>query len=573
MATARQKGLSRFSFRAWSILTALLLVVILLLPIAYAFWNSLWDESGFTLRAYSRVLTEARQWALLRNSLAIAVGAAFFATLLGVGVAFALEYLRVPFRRLMAYGVALPFLIPAYISAVAWMDVLGTNGILHGLLKKIETVSGPQSATGLALFSWVLDVATARVNTAAGAVFVSSLSYYPIVALTTALALRRFDRRLVEAARLAASRTQALRSVVLPLLAPSIVTGALIVFLLTLVGFAVPSLLQVNVYPIEIFTSFSAFYDFPSATAQALPLIACGVAAVVLGALYIGPRRAWLTGAVRVRVSIRGGAALRLLAALACWALILVSGVLPIAVLVWRSLPLRSYSEAVATAKEEIVTSLFVATAAATVITALAFSIAYLQRRKWGLSQGSMARWDWSHFLRLASLLSLAPFLASGPVIGIALIATWNRPGIPALVYDSILVVVFACVARFLFFAQRAFDAALSDVHASLEEAAFVSGVPWWRQVGCILLPLMWPVVIGIWGLSFVLCMGELDATALVCPPGVTTLPVRIFSLMHYGPSRLVAALSVITVIVILACAGVTAAVYAKGKRMRHAGR
>lgn len=538
------KGSRPWSLRAWGVLTAVVFLAIVVLPMGSAFWHSLRDETGWTLRAYGGVLGQARQWSLLRNSLTIAGGTALCASALGVGVAFALEYLRVPTRRAMVYAVAAPFLIPSYVSAVAWIDILGTNGLLHNALQ--------------GMFGW--DVAPPSVSTRAGIVFVSALSYYPVVALTTALALRRFDRRLEEAACLAASQRRTLRAVVLPLLAPSIVTGALIVFLLTLVGFAVPSLLQVNVYPVEIFTTFSAFYDFAAATAQSLPLIACGVGALLLGAFYIGPRRAWLGGAARMAGSGRGTTAQRAAAMVACWALILVSAVLPLAVLVWRSLPLRSYAEVFATAKDEIATSLVISAVSATVITILAFSLAYLRRRRRGFG-----------FPQAASFLGLLPFLVSGPVIGVALIATWNRPGLPALVYDSVLVLVFACAARFLFFAERGFGAALADIEASVEEAAHVFGVPWWRQVTGILLPLLWPAVVGLWGLTFVLCMGELDATALVCPPGATPLPVRVFSLMHYGPGRLVAALSVITVGVILACAALTATLYAKGRRVRDA--
>ena len=70
--------------------------------------------------------------------------------------------------------------------------------------------------------------------------------------------------------------------------------------------------------------------------------------------------------------------------------------------------------------------------------------------------------------------------------------------------------------------------------------AAALSGASWYRQALGIYLPLCLPWLAGIWGLSFLLAFGEVDATLLVMPPGVTTLPVRIFGLMHYGPSELV---------------------------------
>lgn len=538
---------SSWSLQAYRFLTGVCFFVVIVLPTACAAWRSVHDETGFTLRAYHAMLTEPRQWVLLGNSLAIAAAATCLATVLGVGAAFALEYVRVPTRGMLLCGVAMAFLIPNYAAAVAWIDVLGNNGLLHKLLQRLVAWEGGVPA----------------ITTLPGVVFVSSLSYYPVVALTTAIGLRRFDCRLTEAAQLAARPARVFLAVLFPVLAPAIAAGAVIVFLLSLIGFAVPSLLQINTYPVEVFAAFSAFYDFPAATAHALPLVLSGTVVLFLGAHYVRGRRGWLSGRTRTIAGPRGSSASRFLAALGCWALVAVSSVLPFAVLFWRSLPLHSYIQVFATAKEEIVTSLLVAAGSATAITVLAFSMAYLERAR----NRARAR------QRIFSCgnLSLVPFLVSGPVIGVALIATWNRPGLPALVYDSILVVVFACVARFLFFAQRGFDAAMADIDTHMEEAAVVAGVPWRRRLTGILLPLLWPVVAGVWGLSFILCMGELDATSLVCPPGAILLSVRVHSLMHYGPNSLAAALSVITTLVILVCAAITALVFTKGIQARHA--
>ena len=53
----------------------------------------------------------------------------------------------------------------------------------------------------------------------------------------------------------------------------------------------------------------------------------------------------------------------------------------------------------------------------------------------------------------------------------------------------------------------------------------------------------------------FILTMGELGVTLLVVPPGVETLPVRIYNLMHYGADAAVAALSLILVAIqLLVC-------------------
>ena len=64
-------------------------------------------------------------------------------------------------------------------------------------------------------------------------------------------------------------------------------------------------------------------------------------------------------------------------------------------------------------------------------------------------------------------------------------------------------------------------------------------------------------------GMALVLAMGELSASLLVLPPGVTTISVRIFQLLHYGVDDRVAALALSVFAAMTALAGLTAAAVA----------
>jgi iron(III) transport system permease protein len=50
----------------------------------------------------------------------------------------------------------------------------------------------------------------------------------------------------------------------------------------------------------------------------------------------------------------------------------------------------------------------------------------------------------------------------------------------------------------------------------------------------------------------FVLSLGELGASLLTVPPGVSTLPLRMFNLLHYGASAEVASLALVTIGIIV---------------------
>lgn len=480
---------------------------------------------------------DERQAALLANSVRIAGGAAVLSMVLGGASGVALQVLRVPSRGLLLWLLPIPFLIPPYIQALAWMEILGKSGLLA---RAVDTVFAGQ-------------IAIPSLYSPAGAIWVTALAYFPIVAVTTVLGARGLDARYEEAAVLARGPRAALYRIQLPMLAPAIFTGGLIVFLLSVVGFSVPSLLQQSVYPVEIHTQFAAFYDIGAGLWGAVPLLGVGGIATLAWHLYMRRRRGWYSGHAKPAGDTRATRPLRIAAAALCWVLVGTSTVLPLAVLAFRSLPLSSFARAWDTAHEELLVSVIIASIAACVITGLAFLLAYFSR------------------LRLATLtfsaVTLSPLLLSGPALGIALILAWNHAGWRGAVYDSIAIVVLASCARYLFFGFAAVATASRRLDPALFEAASVSGIPWHRQMSGILLPLTLPALVGVWGLSFVLCFGEVDAAVLVTPPGATTLPVRIFGLLHYGPSSLVAALSLLVVLIELAGAGLAVAAYALANR------
>jgi iron(III) transport system permease protein len=532
-------GTGRASLNAFSAATLAVFATVALLPECALFLQSIWHDGRLSFAAYSSVLSEPRQWSLLRNTLALAAGTTVLAALLGVPAGYALERRRVFMPGVFTCLLALPLLVPPYINAVVWADLLGRNGILRFGLN-------PPVGGGPAPFS---------IYSGGGAVLVLALSYYPIAAFATALALRRYDPRLEDPARLVAHTPRILARIAWPLLAPSVLSGCVLVFVLTLVEFAVPSFLQINVYTVEIYERFSLSYNAAEAAALSLPLLACGLAALAAWRLYVRPRAGRLSGPGRrtAPVSARPG----ILATLYCAALFAVAVLAPFAMLLRRSLPLNSYIEAWTTAREEILTSVLAGAGSATLLVALAFAMALVSRLRRPTSA--------------AYALSSLPFLVSGPLLGVGLILVWNRPGPPALVYDSLLILVLACAARFLFFAHQGLASALRDVPARRDEAAEAAGVPWHRRITGVLLPPMAPALAAAWGLTFLFSLRELDAAVLVAPPGRSTLAVRLFGLMHYGPSRLVAALSVISVAIVVAGALATVFAYRRLERFAHA--
>ncbi len=394
-----------WSFRAFTLGVLALFALLVLAPLAILVVDSLWIDGRLTLSAYADVLGSNRQWTLLGNSLAIAAGSTALAALLGIPAARALWTSGTCLRKVFWVGIAAALLTPPYVMAVAWIDLVGRSG-LFALANSTQTIA---------------ETGVPKLFSIPGVVFVHGLCYYPIIAIACWVGLKRYDQRFSDAARLSCSPWRAFLFVRGPLLLPWACAGSLFVFLLCLVSYAVPSLLQVNTYPVEIYSSISAFYDFPAAVAQGAPLVACGLVAMGIWALWLRPQQAWLTGARRDSGGEDAAPSARVSSAVFCVLLITTTAGLPLGILVARAMPPGSFLEAWSTAREEIAASLLVAGLSATLLTFLAFSLAYLERRR------LKATWI------LAG--SVVAFLVSGPLLGRGLILVWNHWGLPGMVF------------------------------------------------------------------------------------------------------------------------------------------
>jgi iron(III) transport system permease protein len=152
----------------------------------------------------------------------------------------------------------------------------------------------------------------------------------------------------------------------------------------------------------------------------------------------------------------------------------------------------------------------------------------------------------------LADLLFIALFAVPGTVVGVGLISLWNRPGMAGAVYTSPLIIVIAYLARFTPVAALLLAAGVRQIPVSFEEAAAVAGAGWGRTFARIVLPNLKTSLAATWVVAFIFAFGEIGATILVAPPGESTLPVRVYTLIANTPSGNVAALALAQAVIAL---------------------
>ena len=473
------------------VLPVLVTVALLLLPLAY-----LVVRAGSGSRGW-RVLTRANTLDLLWSTGLLVLGVTAASVTIGVSVAWLTTRTDLPGRRIWAVGAALPLVIPSYVAAFCLLGAFGPRGLLQQLLgiERLPEIYG----------YW-------------GALAALTLSTYPYVLLLVSAALRGLDPALEDAGRaLGQSPAAVFRRVTLPALRPSIGAGALLVALYTLSDFGVVSLMRYDALTRAIYLQYRSLFDRTPAAVLALVLVALTALVLLLEArsrrrtARIGPGTArpprpqplgrWRWPALAYCTAVVGAFLAVPAAVLGYW---LARG-LDRAELPWREL-LNSVSA-----------SAFAAIAAALA----ALPIAFLATRY-------PLRWT-----RLLERLSFAGNALPGIVIALSLVffaANYASP-----LYQTLALLVFAYVVRFLPQALAGVESSLAAVGPRVEEAARSLGRGPLAAALTVTVPLIRSGIFAGAALVFLSAMKELPATLLLRPIGFETLATEIWKLTSVG--------------------------------------
>ncbi len=512
---------------------AVVLAVIGLLPLLVIFLRSITADGHLSLVAYKDVLTSRSQWILLRHSLVLSSLTAILATVIGMPLGVLLAKTDLLFRRIFTVLFIIPLLIPPYITAVSWSMLLGREGFLAKLLSPsvVEVTSG-----------WLFNLP--------GCVLVLFSTFLPIVMLLTMTFLKTINSRLEEAGKIVSGWSGVLKGITIPLIMPGVLLSCLLVFLLTLGEFGVPMFLRYNVFPVETFTQFSAFYDFGAATASAIPLALITALAILFERIFLRKKT------YQVKLASEGNRTIVIcLGPLQKWFVISVSVlcffvvILPLLVLVLQSMSFNAYTRGVDLAGDSLIRSLSYAAVGASVLIAIGFFCGYLIHNR------SLFLW------RSIDSLTVFLFALPGTLIGIGLVLLWNRPA-TNFIYATPIIIMFGYIAQYTALTSRVTVSMLTQIPASMEEAAQIVGAGWLQRIGSIVCPLAKRGLIAGWLIAYIFCLRDMGISMLVYPPGHDTLPVRTFTLMANGPADLIAALCVIMVLATLLPLGILTVVF-----------
>ncbi len=541
----------RWPLRLFQVIIGLVIVAVLALiiyPSVMLVGQSFW-VGEISLRNYGEVLSDVHTFRVLGNSLLVAGLSTLLATTLGTGLAWLIARTDVPLKSFWRSALLVPYMIPPFIGAIAWTYLLGRAGYLNKIWMALTASRDPLLI----------------ISGPAGIIFVMTLFSFPIAYLVTLGPLEKMDPALEEAARMSgANPLQTLWAVSLPLSLPAIGSASLLIFLLQMANFGIPSVIGLpDRYYVMTTQIYSLILNY--SRENNLQLAAALAMLLVLIALVGLQAQRWILRVERYAV-VTGRTSQPQVVQLGRWKGIVVgiliilfvaSVVAPLTAillnsllralglpLTWENLSLRHYQAVlfgVPKVQRSIINSLKLAAAAATAIAGLSVLIGYLVRRK---VIGS--RW-------LESMVTM-PYAIPGTVVALALILAFINP-LPVVgwkLYNTAWILLVAYLARFLNFGLRSVSAGLAQIDPELENAARLCGATPVATVRDVTLPLISSSAFAGWFLAFVPSLAELTVSVLLASVGNETIGTAVFGLYEEGKVGMTAALSLLMTLLIL---------------------
>ena len=495
---------------------------------------------ALTLVNFAELAANDTVHAAALNSLVACGLGATISVVIGLFFAWIVVRTNTPMKGVIRSAGMMPLFIPPLVAGFAW-SLLGSpeTGLINLWLR----------ALGIPL--------SVNFYSLTGITLVFGAYYAPYVFMFTAAALENMDPSLEEASEISgASVFATMTRITFPLMAPAILSGGLLAFVIMLGVYGTPAILGtpanepfLTTYLYSLLSWTPPLYNKAAAVSMLL---------VAITALGIWLQQRVLRG--RSFVTVAGKSFRPKLLDLGRWRyLTLVFGllylllvvVLPYAALLivafrkymfvpdlaslfdttqYSMVHFRALFNNPLTIRS-IWNSLLVGGGAALFGGVLAFAVAYtVQRTETPLR-------------RPIDYIATLPVAIPGLVIGVAYLWAWV--GLPGGLYGTTAILAIAFVARFLPDTMKSLSGSLVQIHRELEEASWICGRGLLATIRKVVVPLTWPGILSGMTLLFVLSIRELGSSLFLYTNDSIIMSVLLLDFWEGGSIGVSAAFSV----------------------------
>lgn len=529
------------------IITILLLIIFLVYPLGKIIGQAFLYNGNLSLKSIQSMWTvESNQQAMLR-SLNVSVWSTLFSLVLGVALAWIVIRTNLPYKNRLKSMLLAPFLIPPFVGAIAWVQLLGPAGYINKLLMNILSRSEP-------LFN---------VYGPIGIIIVMTLHLYPTAFLVACTAFEKMDSSLEEAALMSGgTKRDVIKDITLPIMMPSILGVALIIFSQCITNFGVPAVLGMParylVFTTKIYEQINFFgnvNNFSFAAALSMQLIAISLTALLIQKLYLGKKQYTVITGKSTQPQVLDMGKMQYVFVGFIILIFVITTVSPIMAIILSSLnkavglapvpgnwTLKNYEYVLLksqTTMRAIRNSLFLGVISATGATLLGGIVSYFSIKS--KIRGSQT----------VEFIGSAAQAVPGTVLGLGMILAWIKPVGGITIYNTIWIIAAAYIAHYISLSIRTTSASFYQIHDSLEEAARMSGATWSETMRDIVFPMIRSGLIASWLLVFMPSLRELTISILLWSSGNETIGVSVFNLSEGGQSQYASAMGVVLIIIV----------------------
>ncbi len=501
------------------------LLVFQLLPVVYMTIRGLFPDGRLSMSTMERLFSYPLNLEALKNTLIASTATMILGTALAFPLAWLVGRTDMYGRKFFRALFVMTYMVPPYVGAMAWLRLMNPNaGTINQWLRPLLGMGdtpGPLNVYTLPGMIWVL-----------------TTFYYPYAFITVSRAMEKMDPSLEEASRVSgASPVKTVLKVTLPMMMPSLIAGALLVFVSAASCYGIPSIIGT---PGNVNTVTTRIVEFISlgqqgmndATALSVFLMATALMILFVSDVVLAKKQYITVSGKSVRpatVELRR-ARVPVTALVCLFAVIVV--VLPFATIFTTSFKTDIGKSLFAKgnftlanwttvfARSETLTclknSLIFASVAASVGLLIACVMSYLLQRT---------------RIKGRSIPNFLITLGSGTpsvVIALGLIMTM-RGNFGVNIYGTPYILIIAYLIKYLMMGMRTVVSAMSQIHVSLEECSQVSGASWLRTMLKITASLIFPSIAAGWFLIFIPSFYELSMTTLLYSSTTKTLGFQLY--------------------------------------------
>ena len=523
----------KFHWDFWAGVTVLSIAVFalfLIYPLFSLFVSAFQDpETGaWSMQNFVHFFERKYYYQSMINSFSVTTCVTILAVIIGTIVAYFMTLYKIKFKSAVEICIVISLLSPPFIGAYSWILIGGRNGYVTRFLAQYG-IDFP-SIYGFA-----------------GILLVLTLKLYPFIYLYVAGAMKNIDSALIEAAEsLGCSGIRKVVTIIVPLITPTILAGALMVFMNAMADFGTPMLIGegYNVMPVMIYSEFinevGDQANFAAAMAALMVLI---TSTIFMLQKYVVNRKSFTMSSLRPLPVGELHGLRKVIVHLFIYTLVALS-MIPQLVVIYTSFlktsgsifvdgySLDSYRTIFDSLGTAISNTYLFSTTAMIAIIFLGMTIAYLTTRKK------------SWLTEIIDTLSMFPYIIPGSVLGITLLLAFNDE--PLLLSGTAAIIIISLIIRRLPYTLRSSSAILYQLSPSMEEASISLGASPLKTFFKITAVMMLPGVMSGAIISWITAINELSSSIILFTGATKTMSVAIYTEVIRASYGTAAALSTI---------------------------